>query len=81
MDAYRNDYGDVCGFCHTPGNSSTLGVQPKWNRTQKPAVYQTYDQLGSASLTPTVSQPGSNSLACLSRHDGQTAIDLVIYMP
>lgn len=81
MDAYRNDYGDVCVYCHTPGSASTPGVQPEWNRTLKPTAYQTYDQLGTSSLTQTVSQPGANSLACLSCHDGQTAIDSVIYMP
>ena len=81
MDPYRNDYGDVCVYCHTPGSASTPGVQPEWNRTLKPTAYQTYDQLGTSSLTQMVSQPGANSQACLSCHDGQTAIDSVIYMP
>lgn len=81
MDSYRNDYGDVCVYCHTPGSTSTPGVQPEWNRTLKPTAYQTYDQQGTSSLTQTVSQPGANSLGCLSCHDGQTAIDSVIYMP
>jgi len=81
MDRYRNDYQDVCVYCHTPGSTSTPGMQPEWNRTMKPTSYLTYDQLGTSSLTQTVSQPGANSLACLSCHDGQTAIDSVIYMP
>jgi hypothetical protein len=81
MDSYRNDYGDVCVYCHTPGSSSTTSVQPAWNRTLIPTAYQTYDELGTSSLTQTVSQPGANSLACLSCHDGQTAVDSVIYMP
>ncbi|MBL8490546.1 MAG: cytochrome c3 family protein, partial [Rhodocyclaceae bacterium] len=29
----------------------------------------------------TVTQPGANSLACLSCHDGQTAVDSIINMP
>lgn len=81
MDRYRNDYGEVCVYCHTPGSTSTPGAQPQWNRTMKPTSYQTYDRLGTSSLTQTVWQPGTASLACLSCHDGQTAIDSVIYMP
>lgn len=81
MDRYRNDYGEVCVYCHTPGSTSTPGTQPEWNRTMKPTAYLTYDRLGTSSLTQTVWQPGAASLACLSCHDGQTAIDSVIYMP
>lgn len=81
MDRYRNDYQDVCVYCHTPFSTSTPGMQPEWNRTMKPTAYVTYDRLGTSSLTQTVSQPGYNSLVCLSCHDGQTAIDSVIYMP
>lgn len=52
-----------------------------WNRTIKATTYTTYDQLGTSSLTQPVSQPGPNSLACLSCHDGQVGIDSVINMP
>jgi hypothetical protein len=54
---------------------------PLWNRTLKATTYQTYNQLGTSTLTQTVSQPGANSLACLSCHDGQTAVDSIINMP
>ena len=37
-------------------------------------TYQTYDLLGTSSLTQPVSQPGVNSLTCLSCHDGTLAI-------
>jgi mono/diheme cytochrome c family protein len=81
MDSYRNDYQDVCVYCHTPESTSTPGASPVWNRTMRPTAYVTYNLLGTSSLTQAVSQPGQNSLGCLSCHDGQTAIDSVIYMP
>ena len=82
MDSYRNDYLEVCVYCHTPhGSNSTTPAAPLWNRTMKTTTYQTYDLLNSGSLTQTVTQPGINSLTCLSCHDGQTAVDSIINMP
>jgi Doubled CXXCH motif (Paired_CXXCH_1) len=54
---------------------------PLWNRTMKSNTYQTYDLLNTASLTQPVTQPGINSLTCLSCHDGTTAVDSIINMP
>lgn len=82
MDGSRNDYGEVCVYCHTPHAAATGVNLPLWNRTINAATnYITYDQLGTSSLTQTVSQPGINSLSCLSCHDGQTAVDSIINMP
>lgn len=81
MDQYRNDYQEVCVYCHTPHAANTTVNLPLWNRTMKSTTYTTYNQLGTSSLTQEVSQPGNNSLACLSCHDGQTAIDSIINMP
>jgi hypothetical protein len=81
MDPYRNDYGEVCVYCHTPHGANTTVTLPLWNRTMKATTYTTYNQLGTSSLTQAVAQPGVNSLACLSCHDGQTAIDSIINMP
>jgi hypothetical protein len=81
MDQYRNNYGEVCVYCHTPHGANSNLVLPLWNRTIKATTYTTYDQLGTSSLTQPVSQPGPNSLACLSCHDGQVGIDSVINMP
>ena len=81
MDSYRNDYQEVCVYCHTPHGANRTVTAPLWNRTMKATSYQTYDLLGTASLTQTVSQPGMNSLTCLSCHDGQTAVDSIINMP
>lgn len=82
MDSFRNDYLEVCVYCHTPhGANTTVPAAPLWNRTMRNTTYQTYDLLNTASLTQPVSQPGVNSLTCLSCHDGQTAVDSIINMP
>lgn len=81
MDNVRNDYRDVCVYCHTPHGSNTDVSLPLWNRTIKATTYTTYNQLGTSTLTQPVSQPGAASLSCLSCHDGQTAIDSIINMP
>ncbi|MCR4298336.1 MAG: cytochrome c3 family protein [Gallionella sp.] len=78
MSLSRNDYGEVCVYCHTPHGSQTLAQMPLWNRTVKATTYTVYN---SFSLTQTVVQPGNNSLTCLTCHDGQTAIDSIINMP
>jgi len=81
MDPYRNNYAEVCVYCHTPHGAATSVSLPLWNRTTKTTSYLTYNQLGTTSLTQQVSQPGINSLSCLSCHDGQTAVDSIINMP
>jgi len=81
MDPYRNDYQEVCVYCHTPHGANTGVALPLWNRTIKATTYVTYNQLGTSSLTQEVTQPGPNSLACLSCHDGQVGVDSIINMP
>jgi mono/diheme cytochrome c family protein len=81
MDLTRNDYGEVCVYCHTPHGANRTTNAPLWNRTMKVTTYQTYDLLQTASLSQPVTQPGTSSLTCLSCHDGQTAVDSIINMP
>jgi len=81
MSLSRNDYVEVCVYCHTPHGANSNVALPLWNRTIKTTAYTTYDTLGTSSLTQPVSQPGVNSLVCLSCHDGQIATDSVINMP
>lgn len=81
MDPFRNNYGEVCVYCHTPHGANTTVALPLWNRTIKSTTYSTYDTLGTTTLTQTVKQPGRNSLSCLSCHDGTVAIDSIINMP
>ncbi len=66
MDSFRNDYQEVCVYCHTPHGANRTTTAPLWNRTMKATTYSTYDLLNTASLTQPVSQPGVNSLTCLS---------------
>lgn len=82
MNPYRNDYEEVCVYCHTPHGGNAAIQLPLWNRTIKASTtYQTYDTLGTSTLTQPVTPPGPNSLACLSCHDGTTAVDSIINMP
>ncbi len=81
-NAARNNYQEVCVYCHTPHGANQTIAAPLWNRTIKVTNYQTYDELGTTTLTQAVtSTPGPASLTCLSCHDGQTAIDSIINMP
>lgn len=81
MSLSRNNYGEVCVYCHTPHGANTNVVAPLWNRTLKETTYNTYDKLGTSTASQTYSQPGAGSLPCLSCHDGQVAIDSIINMP
>ena len=81
MDQFRNDYEEVCVYCHTPHGANRTVTAPLWNRTMRNNTYQTYDLLGTASRTQPVTTPGINSLTCLSCHDGTTAVDSIINMP
>jgi hypothetical protein len=81
MDNWRNNYGEVCVYCHTPHGANSNVSAPLWNRNIPNTTYTTYNQLNTSSLTQTVSQPGAASLTCLSCHDGQQAIDAIINMP
>jgi mono/diheme cytochrome c family protein len=81
MDLTRNQYGEVCVYCHTPHGANTKLAAPLWNRTFVGNTYKTYADLGTSTLTQPVGQPGINSLTCLSCHDGTTAVDSIINMP
>jgi len=81
MDSSRNDYEEVCVYCHTPHGANRTVNAPLWNRTMKVNTYQTYDLLNTAGITQPVTAPGIASLTCLSCHDGTTAVDSIINMP
>ncbi len=90
MEDQRNNYGEVCVYCHTPHGANTtpnaLGM-PLWNRTinYDAGTYELYNMTTTLQLMgqqhETVSKPGPASLTCLSCHDGITAIDSIINMP
>jgi len=59
MDFARNDYGEVCVYCHTPHGANSTIDAPLWNHTIKSATYTTYDMALMSGQTPT--QPPDNS--------------------
>ncbi|MCL4470560.1 MAG: cytochrome c3 family protein [Sulfuricella sp.] len=74
--------GELCVFCHTPHGSDTSAVVPLWNRAlAAPTTYTTYNSLGTTSLDGATAPVGSVSLACLSCHDGTTAMNVMINQP
>jgi predicted CXXCH cytochrome family protein len=74
--------GEICVFCHTPHGADTSASVPLWNRTlADPATYTTYNSLGTSSLDGATAPVGSVSLACLSCHDGATAMNVMINAP
>lgn len=82
MNSVRNNYQEVCVYCHTPhGANSAQVIQgaPIWNRTVNTTGYQIYDK--ERTLNRPIGQPGPNSLTCLSCHDGTISIDSIINMP
>lgn len=82
MNQRRNDYGEVCVYCHTPHAAESSGKAPLWNRNLPAASsYTTYTTLNSSTMTQTVNAPGGGSLPCLSCHDGTQAVDAILNMP
>ncbi len=81
MNPYRNDYGEVCVYCHTPHGANTTIAAPLWNRTNAATTYTVYELTGSLRSGNAVTQPGANSVTCLSCHDGTLAVDSIINMP
>lgn len=79
MDNARNNYLEICVYCHTPHGASGQIAAPLWNRTINFSTYMVYDK--PRTLNQPISQPGPNSLTCLSCHDGTIAIDSIINMP
>ncbi len=76
----RNQYDDVCVYCHTPHGANSRIDAPLWNRTVNDvASYAIYDK--PTTLMRPTSVPGPSSLTCLSCHDGTISIDSVLNMP
>lgn len=79
-----NDYRDPCIYCHVPdkaGQKVIPGVQQikDWNRfLAASSDYQLYD---TDTLTSKIQELGPESLLCLSCHDGNTAVDMVVSKP
>jgi predicted CXXCH cytochrome family protein len=74
-----NDYGEVCVYCHTPHGANSAGNAPLWNRNYPTGPYIPYDSPTMDKKAPDM--PNSESLACLSCHDGTIAVDEILNMP
>jgi len=83
LSATPGSGGDICVFCHTPHGSDTSAPAPLWNKLlATDADYTTYDALNTATLDGAINlDAGGISLACLSCHDGVSAMDLVRNAP
>ena len=84
---YGGDNGEICVYCHTPhaGNTSLGGPVPLWNKPTSQLVTSMgdgYPMYGTtiAGTTSTV-RPEAQSLACLSCHDGVSAMNAVVNAP
>lgn len=77
-----NDYRDPCIYCHIPDSVKAKTAPGKqqidgWNRFLPMGEIETYDSVtfnGEVRL-------GSESLLCLSCHDGTMAVDMVVSKP
>ena len=73
---------EICVFCHTPhGSNTSFAGAPLWNKENTPgsAVYTTYGTtIAGVTADATVS---NSSKACLSCHDGVSAINSVVNAP
>lgn len=77
MSPFLNNYGEVCIYCHTPHGSGSIA--PLWNKSTPAGPYNVYT---SSTMDSTTGNPPSGvSLACLSCHDGTTAVDAIVNAP
>lgn len=79
MDTMKNNYFEICVYCHTPHGANAQVRAPLWNRTVNTSEYTIYDK--PRTLNRPIGQPGPNSLTCLTCHDGTITIDSIINMP
>lgn len=83
------DNGEICVYCHTPHAANTaFDGAPIWNKQQPTGLtYKMYgattDGVAGVTIagTSTDAQPANPSLACLSCHDGISAIDSIVNAP
>ncbi len=71
---------EICVFCHTPHHANTaFQGAPLWNKEATQANFTMYGT--TIAGTSTDPQPNPPSKACLSCHDGATAINSIVNLP
>ncbi len=80
LTVYSQNVKEICVFCHTPhhANSAFKGA-PLWNKETTAATFTMYGT--TIAGTSTDPQPNAPSKACLSCHDGATAINSIVNLP
>lgn len=80
LDTNSSDNGEICVYCHTPhaANTAFTGA-PLWNKATPTGTFTMYGS--TIAGTNTEASPASPSLACLSCHDGVSAIDSIVNAP
>ncbi|MCK4974471.1 MAG: hypothetical protein KAR81_04400 [Sulfurimonas sp.] len=82
------DNGETCVYCHTPhGANSDYAPAPLWNKPSTVTAFTMYGATGTGesgitlAKTSTDISPSGSSLACLSCHDGVSAMNSVVNAP
>ncbi len=82
------DNGELCIYCHTPhASNKDASPAPIWNKPTTNVVFTMYGATtaGEAGVTmagtPTDAAPSGSSMACLSCHDGVSAMNRVVNAP
>ncbi len=79
---------EICVYCHTPHASNTdFSGAPLWNKATPTGTFTMYGATAAGVAgqtiagTATEAQPSAPSLACLSCHDGVSAINSIVNAP
>jgi len=70
---------EICVFCHTPHHSNT-DAKPLWNRGGTDVTFKVYDSDGTT-IAGSSTEVSIYSAACLTCHDGTTALDNIVNAP
>lgn len=79
---------EICVYCHTPHASNTdFSGAPLWNKATPTGSFKMYGATAAGVAGQTIAgttteiQPSAPSLACLSCHDGVSAINSIVNAP
>lgn len=73
---------EICVYCHTPHGANTAFTgAPLWNKATPTGTFTMYGTTLSGNATDTAANLGSISKACLSCHDGVSAINSMVNAP